>query len=861
MRLISALSLLAASAAVALGQAAEGSVKGEKLEFQSDVARLRKIVINSLYSHRDVFLRELISNANDAVEKLRLTALKDRGLIDLDNPLNITIKMVKDEENESTTRKLIIADTGIGMSPDELKANLGTLAKSGTSEFLAQADGENASNLIGQFGVGFYSSFLVASHVYVASRGVSTKENPNPVQYVFSSSAEDGTFEVYEDPRGNTLEHGTEITLILKPDAKEYAESATIQKLVEKHSAFSTTYPIYLFDQLKTEVPDEDAEAEAAADKSEKTPDDEEAVIEDVEDKPKAEKKTKIVLSDHWLRLNEQPPLWQRDPKDVKDEEYKDLYKATFHDHSEPLAWYHFSGDVSGTAFKALFYVPSNIPQEFWNSQKTSANDLRLLVKRVFITNDLGEDALPKWISWIKVIVDADDLPLNVSRETLQNARFVRQLKNAIVKRFIQLMTKIAEDEPERFVKISEQYNPVFKLAAVEDEKDQNKVAALIRYETNIRNQTSLDQYVANRKKGQKQIFYLAGMGQRAEDLGKSVFIERLTARGYEVLLFTEPLDEIFTSKLRKYSGMKFQDAAKAGLKFGDEDEDSEKEKEDQKVQEERYKPLLEWLSTQVKHVVADVKLSQRLVASPCAIVAHQFGMSANMERLMRAQTQRKDQPNQDWMKTMKTLEINPKSPLIEGLLRRVEQLPEDSSEADSETTDELNEVVTILIDSALVRSGFEVADPNLFFTRIDRVLRRSLGVSEKLETDKEVKPAPAVETGPVNEEEEELLDSFMQPNSFNAEGGAPPSDFGADFVDWQDFKKKRDAEKGQNGQEINIDLSGDATASHGSRLRRTRMTSCNQQKGQFEDHNILAFIRGFCSFDATGRSPESCRE
>lgn len=787
MRFLRAVVLVASLALRVAAQEGEG-VHAEKLEFQSDVARLRKIVINSLYSHRDVFLRELISNANDAIEKLRLTALKDQSLVVLDNPLNITIKMVKDEEDESVQRKLIIADTGIGMTPDELKANLGTLAKSGTSEFLANADGENASNLIGQFGVGFYSSFLVASHVYVASRSIPTQENPNPIQHVFSSDADEGSFTVYPDPRGNTLDHGTEITLILKSDAKQYAESATIQDLVEKHSAFSTTFPIYLFDRLKEEVPVEDDEdgipTAETVDKSEDDEDD--AVIEDVTEKPVKEKKTKIILTDHWLRLNEQPPLWQRDPKNVTDQEYKDLYKSTFHDYSEPHAWYQFSGDAVGTAFKALFFVPSHVPSEFWNSQAALAKDIRLLVKRVFITNDLGEDALPKWISWIKVIVDADDLPLNVSRETLQNTRFLRQLRNAIIKRFIQLMTRIAEDEPDRFDKISEQYNPIFKLGALEDDKDSTKLAALIRWDTNTREKISLEQYVSNRKKGQKQIFYLAGMGQRKDDLNKSVFLEKLTARGYEVILFPEPLDEILVGKLRKWGGMKFQDAAKSGLKFGDEDENEEEEKERQKVLEEQYKPLIDWLSVYSKGIVSDVKISQRLVTSPCAIVAHQQGMSANMERLMKAQTQKTNAPGADWAKTLKTLEINPKSPLIEGLLRRVEDLPTEEAEQDQDTVEEIKEVAAILIDSALVRSGFEVADPNVFFTRIDRVLRRSLGVSEKLQADGTVKPAPPVETGPINEDSEEP-ELLVQPDVNN---------LGADFVDWKDFKAKREADE-----------------------------------------------------------------
>ncbi|KAL5527454.1 hypothetical protein ACEPAG_6245 [Sanghuangporus baumii] len=738
------------------------SVPKEKHAYQSDVARLRKIVINSLYSHRDVFLRELISNANDALEKLRLISLTDKRVWDGSEPLNISIKAVKNEEGPGG--RVIISDTGIGMSPEELTANLGTLAKSGTTEFLQRAensDGTNSGNLIGAFGLGFYSSFLVADRVYVASLPPETAQNPNPVQHVFSSSADESAFEVYPDPRGNTLGRGTEITLVLKEDALEFLETKKLQELVNKHSGFSTTFPIYLFHQYEDEVPIEDEES-PASDKGdpEKAPsstdeDDDEAVIEDVSDEEKdseeKEKKTKKVLIDEWMHINPLPPVWLRDPKDVTDEEYSLLYQATFRDFTPPLAWQHFTGDTgSGISFKAILFIPSPLDDKFWSEPlNIPTKDIRLLVKRVFITNDFGSDEpLPKWASWVKVVIDADDLPLNVSRESLQQTKFLKQIKQIIVKRLIQLLTKISDEDPERFTKIQQTYGPVIKLGAVESLPNREKLAALARFHTTQRDEVSLDEYLENRKQGQKQIFYLADVGKPIDSLKKSVFVEKLHARGYEVLLLNEPLDEILFQNLKRWKKMSFQDVAKAGLKFGDEDLDQEEEKEQQKELSEKFKPLITWLKERAQGVVRDVVISNRLVTSPCAIVADEHGYTANVEKLLNAANRK--QQNLDFMhefaKKQKLLEINPRSPLIEGLLRRVEQLPSEDEERDLESETELEEVATILIDGALVRSGFEVPDSNEFFSRVDRVLRRSLGVSETARADDTVKPAPPVD-------------------------------------------------------------------------------------------------------------------
>ncbi|KAJ7781274.1 Hsp90 protein-domain-containing protein [Mycena metata] len=744
-------------------------------QLSSDVARLRKIVINSLYSHQEIFLRELISNANDALEKLRLTALKDKSIWDGADPLNVTIQAIKDEDGKGG--RIIITDTGIGMSTDELTTNLGTLAKSGTSDFLAQAesgDGTGTGNLIGAFGLGFYSSFLVADRVYVASIPPKTAKTPNPVQHVFSSSADDSSYEIFPDPRGNTLGgHGTEITLYLKEDATEYLDTDKLRALVNKHSSYSSTFPIYLLVQSTEEVPDvpevepvdltatasEDKPAEASetstpdADTAKTPEDSDEATVEEqVEDKPAAEPvppKMKTVITDEWVQLNALPPLWMRDAKNVSDEDYELFYTGFWKDYTKPLAWQHFSGDSeSGVSFKSIIYLPGKMDDEYWKQPLAyKSTDIKLMVKRVFITSDLGEDVLPKWASWVKAVVDAEDLPLNVSRETLQSTRFLRQMKQIIMKRILQLFTRIAEDDEEKFKKIAEVYGSVFKLGAVEDVKNRDKLTALVRFTTNQRNHTSLEKYLENKKQGQKQIFYLAEMGKSPENLAQSVFVEKLHARGYEVLLLNEPLDEILVQNLRHFKNVPFQDVAKAGLKFGDEETEAQ-EKEEKEEAAEKFQPLLKYLKDHSKDVVRDVVISNRLVISPCAVVADSHGYTANVERMMSASNGKNQQQNymHEFAKKAKVLEINPRSPLIEGLLRRVKQLPEEGEEPDTEAEAELNEVASILIDGALVRSGFEVPDSNIFFTRVDRVLRRSLGVSETAPTDTTVTPAPPVD-------------------------------------------------------------------------------------------------------------------
>ncbi|TYJ54717.1 hypothetical protein B9479_004657 [Cryptococcus floricola] len=755
--------------------------EAKTFKYESDITRLRSLVIHSLYSHKDVFLRELISNANDALEKLRLTALTDRSVMS-SGEANITIEVVLDENGQGKTGQIIIRDTGIGMTDEEMSRNLGTIARSGTNEFLKKADeGKVDSNLIGQFGesscLGFYSCFLVSPTVRVSSLPPPTKENPQPTQYTFVSEASGDSFQIFTDPRGNILGRGTEIILTIGEDEKEWLSVAKLKGLIEKHSSFATTFPIYVKERKVSQVPIES--------------DDE---FEDEDDEAEQEKFENVV-EENWVHVNDRPPIWMREPKEVDDEEYKAFYKAVSKDpFAETLGWSHFKADTGdGVSFRSIMYIPSSLPKDFWQKITSGIDNVRLMVKRVFITDNLGEEFMPRWLSFLKVTVDADDLPLNVSRETLQHTRFLSQLQRILIRKAIDLFTKLANDQPRAFEEVSKLYGNALRLGVMESKKDHVKLAKLLRFESTRSNYTSLEEYVENRKEGQTQIYYMAGVGERAEDLRRSPFVEKLIARGYEVLLLNLPSDEPMMGALNNFMGMKTQDVSKKGLKYGDEDED-EAEKKELKAQKITFGILINWLKKELKGQVNDVVLTNRLVTSPCTIVVDHMGWSANMQRIMAAQADAQEDPMYQAMKNLpKVLEINPKSPLVEGLLDRVLELPGSGEDAEegtlkaSEEEEELREVVRVLLDTTLVRSGFSVADPTSYFDRVESLLRRSLNIDLNARTPANVRPAPPTAMGPLDEEGVPNEDSFE--NLFAEQNVME----GSEWLDWADMKKQAD--------------------------------------------------------------------
>lgn len=678
------------------------SENAESFQFQSEVSRLMKLIINSLYKTRDIFLRELISNASDALDKIRFISLTDKSAMSANTNLNISI--LADAQN----KVLVITDTGIGMTRKQLQDNLGTIAKSGTSEFLAAFEDDKADmNLIGQFGVGFYSVFLVAEKVTVAS-----KSNDDPDQWIWESAAV-ADFKIAKDPRGNTLGRGTQITLHIKDDATEYLQEAKLKSLVGKYSEF-IQFPIYQSASYEETVPVPDDD-ELDTDKDEADKVDAEAEIEDFFDEEKEKKpKAVTVTRQKWDLMNTQKPIWTREPKEVEETEYSDFYKTFFKDTEDPTSHLHFKaeGDVE---FRSIIFIPRRAPAEMYARIAETVSSVKLFVKRVFITDELV-DFLPRYLHFLKVVVDAEDVPLNVSRETLQQHRTLRLIQKRIVKKALELLAALTENA-EKYRNFMKQFGSMLKLGAIEDKKNQDRISKLLRFESSKSNFTSLQEYVDGMKEGQTNIFFLAGIDDK--ELKASPFAERLIARGYEVLYFSEPIDEIMVQHMPTFSGKTFQNIAKEGLKFGDE---SESETEETEALNERFKPLADFVLGVLKEDIEKVVVSNRLTTSPCALVANSIGWTGNMEKIMNAQQVKS---GDDAMRMIvstqkKIMEINPKHPLIEGLLTKV------SNETPGE---EMTELINVLYDTTVIRSGFNLKDTPSYASRVEKILRANLGV------------------------------------------------------------------------------------------------------------------------------------
>lgn len=695
---------------IPLDKLAELAPKAESLGFQAEVSRLMGLIINSLYSNRDVFLRELISNASDALDKIRFESLSDEGALGDIRDLEIRIR--PDPENNL----LHISDTGVGMTKDELIANLGTIAKSGTKEFLDKvSQGGDASHLIGQFGVGFYSAFLVADEVIVTSK------NNNDDQHVWTSDAST-SFKVVKDPRGNTLGRGTVITLKLKDDAAEYLEPETIKSLVRKYSEF-INFPIYLWAshqesrQVLVEEEDHDEPEEAEEEGLE--------VKEEEEEEEKKEPRYETVTDTVWAweRLNKVSPIWTRDPKDISDEEYKNFYKSVSKDEEDPLSWAHFKAEGGNLDFKALLFIPSSPPSDAFNTGRTAARGVKLYVKRVYITDDF-DLIIPKYLNFIKGVVDSDDLPLNVSREVLQQNKSLKAMEKKLVRKAIAMIQDLAQEEnTERYDEFWEDYKLHIKLGVVEDHTNRPRLSKLLRYYTSSSTDTlrSLDQYIADMREGQDKIYFLAG-----EDMTKvenSPLTEAVIAKGYEVLYMTDPLDEYVMQHLTSYEGKQFFNLAKSDLDLGDEDKESE----------EQFKVLTDFLKNALKSKITKAVVSHRLRKTPSAIVASGFGYTPNMERIIKAQALATG--SNTFMSPRKVLEVNPKHPIVQELLRKVQ-----ADESDPLATD----LAGVLYDTAALHSGFSIEDPAEFANRIHKMIKLSLGLDAEAEAQyPEEKQAP----------------------------------------------------------------------------------------------------------------------
>ncbi|KAK6116401.1 hypothetical protein DH2020_049863 [Rehmannia glutinosa] len=604
--------------AVAEKESSESS--GEKYEYQAEVSRLLDLIVHNLYSHKEVFLRELVSNASDALDKLRFLSVTEPSLLGDAGELEIRIK--PDPYNGTIT----ITDTGIGMTKEELIDCLGTIAQSGTSRFL-KALKENKdlgadNSLIGQFGVGFYSAFLVAEKVVVT-----TKSPRSDKQYVWEAMADSSSYVIREESDPDKfLRRGTQITLYLREDDKyEYSEPTKIQNLVKNYSQF-VSFPIYTWQEKSRTV----------------------------EEEKKKTKKTKTEKYWDWELANETKPIWMRNPKEVEKEQYQEFYKKTFNEFLDPLAHTHFTteGEVE---FRSVLYIPGMAPINNEEVINPKTKNIRLYVKRVFISDDFDGELLWKYLKVdcyvLKMItVDSDDLPLNVSREILQESRIVRIMRKRLVRKTFDMIQDLSESENK--------------------ETDSLKSAK------------------------------------------SAPFLEKLVQKGIEVIYLIEPIDEVAIQNLQTYKEKKFVDISKEDLELGDEDEVKDRENK------QEYNLLCDWIKQQLGDKVAKVQVSKRLSSSPCVLVSGKFGWSANMERLMRAQTLG-DTTSLEFMRGRRILEINPDHPIVKDLNAACKNAP-DSTDA--------KRAVELLYDTALVSSGFTPDSPAELGNKIYEMMAMALG-------------------------------------------------------------------------------------------------------------------------------------
>ena len=617
--------------------------------FQTEVRQLLKLMIHSLYSNREIFLRELVSNASDANDRLRFESIANPALLGAESDLRIWI----DADPEKGT--LTLRDNGIGMTREEAVEHLGTIAKSGTSEFFKSLSGDQQkdSQLIGQFGVGFYSAFIVADRVEVLTRKAGA---PDDTGVRWESSA-DGEFTVETVTR---TERGTAVTLHLKEDAKEFADAWRLRSLIRRYSDH-ISFPVLMR-----------KEGEAS-----------------IEYEP----------------VNQAKALWTRPRAEITDEEYKQFYQHVSHDHGEPLAWSH--NRVEGKReYTSLLYIPGRAPFDLW--QRDAARGLKLYVKRVFIMDD-AEQFLPLYLRFVKGVVDSGDLPLNVSRELLQQDPEVEAIRNGLSRRVLDTLSKLASDEPEKYKTVWKEFGAVLKEGLAEDRVNREKILPLLRFastrEEGNEPSVSLKQYVERMKEGQERIYYI--ISDSIESARASPYIEQLKDRGIEVLLLGDRIDEWVMGQIEEFEGKKFKDAVRGDLELGALAGEADKTKEAEAQQKES-EGLLKRVKDAVGDRVSDVRTSTRLKDSPSVLVLGEDELGSSMRRVLQAAGQKPPE-------SKPALELNVSHPLVKYL----------DGVSDK---DQFAELAQLLYDQAALAEGGQLANPTAYVQRLNRVLIRLAG-------------------------------------------------------------------------------------------------------------------------------------
>mmetsp|Transcript_17765 Transcript_17765/g.57471 ORF Transcript_17765/g.57471 Transcript_17765/m.57471 type:complete len:774 (+) Transcript_17765:76-2397(+) len=683
--------------------ATDTDTQEETFEYQAEVNRLMDLIVNSLYSNKEVFLRELVSNASDALDKIRFNAVGNPDALAANPDLDVKISV--DKEANTIT----IEDSGVGMTREDVLDSLGTIARSGTAKFMemlkeSKQDADN--NLIGRFGVGFYSAFLVADKVRVQ-----TKNNDDPKQWVWESSSGSHQFTIKEDAGGEPIARGTRITLYLKEDSLDLASPDKMAELVKQYSEF-ISFPIRIYQSKMEpqEVVDDEATAKAKEEWEAKKAAVEAKGEEWSEEEPSTVMKTDYQEEWAWRVQNSMKPIWVRSKSEVSKEDYNEFFKGTFKEFLDPLAYNHFN--VEGTIeFKGILYCPGMAPFEQDQMMGKSRN-MKLYVKRVFISDEFDEDLVPRYLTFIKGVVDSSDLPLNVSREILQESRVVRTIRKQIVRKSLDMVKEIAGREDKADYKMFwEAFGRNIKLGCIEDEGNREELSKLLRFHSSKTGDemTSLADYVEGMKEGQSSIFYIAA--DSLEQARAAPFLEKLAAKDYEVLFLTEPIDEVSVTNIGTFDGKALVDITKEDVDLGGTEEDKAKEEE----LREEFKGLTEWMAGKLGDRVEKVTVAAAGGSTPALLVTSKFGWSANMERIMKAQAMG-DNRAMEYMKGRKILEINPESKVIQDIKRRSEAAEDDPKAV---------EMAELLYDTALLNSGFQMEEPSKFAARIYSMMER----------------------------------------------------------------------------------------------------------------------------------------
>ncbi len=685
--------------------ASDLKTNAETFAFSADINQLLSLIINTFYSNKEIFLRELVSNSSDALDKIRYQSLTDASI--LENEPNLEIQIIPNK----TDKTLTITDTGIGMTKEDLINNLGTIAKSGTKAFMESLQSGADISMIGQFGVGFYSAYLVASKVVVTSK------NSKDEQYTWISTA-GGSFTIEKDSENSEkLTRGTKMVLHLKDDMHEYLNEKRLTDLIKKHSEFAN-FPIKLHVEKVTEKEVTDSEAEEEVDDDDD--DDDAPKVEDVsEEETKKEKKTKKIkeVTQEWKHLNSLKPIWMKKPDEVTNDEYTSFYKSLTNDWDGHLAVKHFS--VEGQLdFKSVLFVPKRPPSDMFQSgAEKKFNAIKLYVRRIFIMDNCKE-LMPEYLNFVRGIVDSEDLPLNISRETLQQNKILNVMKKNLIKKSLELFNEICENDDE-YKTFYDAFANNIKHGVYEDSVNRAKFAKLLRYYTSKSGDvmTSLHDYVGRMKDDQPGIYYITG--ESIEHIENSPSLETLKSKGYEIVYMTNAIDEFVVQQLKDFGGKKLISATREGLKIDDSEEDKTKFEEDKQKTEKLCTLIKETLGDKVSKVI----VSPRLTESACVLVTPQYGVSANMERIQKAQAfGRNAASTKRPSSAKKTMEINPKNPIICNLVERVE----------SETPDKtVKDLIWLLYDTSVLYSGFSLDKPVDFANRIQKLIKLGLSIDD----------------------------------------------------------------------------------------------------------------------------------